>query len=53
MIKLYLQVSVTAGTSATGDLMYQGVLLTHTLVRFEDDWLSSNPQLVRHHGNNA
>ena len=33
-------------TPLPNELEYQAIVLTHTLVRFEDDWLSQNIQLV-------
>ncbi|XP_053373271.1 transformation/transcription domain-associated protein-like isoform X1 [Mercenaria mercenaria] len=38
------QQSVTP--AARGELEYQGIVLTHTLIRHEDEWLSNHPQLV-------
>ncbi|KAH3795924.1 hypothetical protein DPMN_149486 [Dreissena polymorpha] len=39
------QVPVPAAPTS-GDLVYQAIVLTHTLVRLEEEWLSNHPQLV-------
>ncbi|XP_052224459.1 transformation/transcription domain-associated protein-like isoform X9 [Dreissena polymorpha] len=39
------QVPVPAAPTS-GDLVYQAIVLTHTLVRLEEEWLSNHPQLM-------
>lgn len=46
LASLNAQQPPASGPTGNSDLDYQVILLTHTLVRFEDDWLSDHPQLV-------